>query len=259
MGCRERYSFARLSNAKVITACISHRLTAGPLVKHLHPIRFYLADSILYGLSMEGTQSKPQSRKAASLTQGELIVEVWDRLGRPAIGERELTNIQRSVRDHFGRGDEESPAAIARVLADEGAELLHPEVIEFDARWREAKIENDSRRFKGLENFLAGKPLRLKQAEALIKKLERRRKSAEKSSDQIASNEARNVAIAGRHIAELLAQDRKLNQLQRTEQAEIAEWLKVWIQTPGLFADWLDLRRRSPEFRKKFSATDVAP
>ena len=32
----------------------------------------------------------------------------------------------------------------------------------------------------------------------------------------------------------------------RAEQAEIAEWLKVWIQTPILFADWLELRRRSP-------------
>ena len=208
---------------------------------------------------MKGTQSEARGRKPASLTKRGLIIEMWDRLGRTSIGETELREIQRSVHGRFGQSADECPAAIARVLADEGAELRHPEVIEFDARWREAKIENDSRRLKGLENFLAGKPLRLKQAEALIKKLERLRKSAEESGDQIASNEARNVAIAGRHIADLLAQDRKLNQLQRAEQAEIAEWLKVWIQTPGLFADWLDLRRRSPEFRKKFSATDVAP
>jgi len=27
----------------------------------------------------------------------------------------------------------------------------------------------------------------------------------------------------------------------------------VWLQTPNLFDDWLDLRRRSPDFRNKFS------
>ena len=138
------------------------------------------------------------------------------------------------------------------MLADEGAELRHPEVIEFDARWREAKIESERGKFKGLEDFLTGKPLRLKKAEALIKKLEKLRKSSESSGDQIASKQARNMAVNGRQIAESLAKDRKLNQTQRAEQAEIAEWLKVWIQTPSLFADWLELRRRSPEFQKKF-------
>ena len=193
---------------------------------------------------MEGTQSGSHSR--------ELIIEVWDRLGRPAIGEAELRKIQDSVRGQFGPGAEESPAATARVLADAGAELRHPEVIEFDARWREAKIENDKGQFRGLEDFLAGKPLHLKKAESLIKKLEKLRQRAESSGDLTASKKTRDVAISGRQIAELLAKDRKLNSIQRAEQAEIAEWLKVWIQTPSLFADWLDLRQRSTDFRKKF-------
>ena len=187
-----------------------------------------------------------------ALTKRGLIIEAWERLGRAAIGEAELREIQKSVRGPFGQGADESPAAIARVLADEGAELRHPEVIEFDARWREAKIENDNRRFKGIEDILAGKPLHLKKAESLIKKLEKLRKRAESSGDLIAAKETRNMAISGRQNAELLTKDRKLNPLQRAEQAEIAEWLKVWIQTPSLFADWLDLRRRSPEFQKRF-------
>jgi len=193
---------------------------------------------------MEGTQSRTHSR--------ELMIKMWDRLGRPAIGESELSKIQESVREQFGPGAEESPAAIARVLADAGAELRHPEVIEFDARWRETRIENDKGQFKGIEDFLAGKPLHLKKAESLIKRLEKLRQRAESSGDLTASKEARNVAIGGRQIAELLAKDRKLSPIQRAEQAEIAEWLKVWIQTPSLFVDWLDLRQRSTDFRKKF-------
>ena len=208
---------------------------------------------------MEGTQSRTRSREPGATTKRGLIVEVWDRLGRPAIGERELREIQRSVRSRFGQGADESPAGIARVLADEGAELRHPEVIEFDARWREAKIESESGEFKRVEDLLTGRPLRLRKAEALIKKLEKLRRSSSDSGDQTAARQARDMAVSARQTAELLAKDRKLNPPERAEQAEIAEWLKIWIQTPSLFSDWLDLRRRSPEFQKKFSGTEMAP
>lgn len=204
---------------------------------------------------MEGTQSRTRGREPRSTTKRGLIVELWDRLGRPAVGERELREIQRSLRKQFGQNAEESPAAIARVLADEDAELRHPQIIEFDARWREAKIESDGKEFKGLEDLLTDRPLRLRKAEALLKKLENLRQSSSAAGNQTAARQARDTAISARQTAELLAKDRKLNQMERAEQAEIAEWLKVWIQTPGLFADWLDLRRRSPEFQKKFSAT----
>jgi hypothetical protein len=197
---------------------------------------------------MKGTQSKTRDRKSAPLTQRELIMQVWERLGRAAIGERELSEIQKSVREQLGNSDDPSPAAIARVLADEGAELRHPEVIEFDARWREAKIESEDRNSEGLEALVNGKPIRLSKAETLVKKLEQLRLGGDKQ----AGREALRLAVSGRQLAELLTKDAKLDKLQRAEQAEIAEWLKVWIQTPGLFADWLELRRRSPEFKKKF-------
>jgi hypothetical protein len=200
---------------------------------------------------MEGRQSKTRG-KPAPPNKRDLIIAAWDRLGRTTIGGPELREIQRSVRSEFGQRADESPAAIARVLADEGAELRHPEVIEFDACWREAKIERERGKFKGFEDLLAGKALRLKKAEASIKKLEKLRKSSESSGDPGASKQARNMAVNGRQIAESLAKDRTLNQTQRAEQAEIAEWLKVWIQTPSLFTDWLELRRRSPDFQKKF-------
>jgi hypothetical protein len=200
---------------------------------------------------MEGRQLKTRGNPALS-TRRDLIIAVWDRLGRAPIGESELREIRRSIHSEFGPGANESPAAIARLLADEGAELRHPEVIEFDARWREAEIESDAARFKGLEDFLTGKPLRLKKAEALIKRLEKLRKNSEGAGDQTTLKQVRNLVVNARQVAELLVKDRTLNQTQRAEQAEIAEWLKVWIQTPSLFADWLELRRRSPDFQKKF-------
>lgn len=192
-------------------------------------------------------------------TKREVIIKEWKRLGGASIGHRELDQIQQAIADRFGKAAVDSPAAIARSLADQGAELRHPEVIEFDARWRESRIEKNSGQFKGLDELLTGRPLRFKNAEALIKKLEKLRKRAENSGAQMVSNQARNMAVTNRKIAESFAKDRKLNQHERAEQAEIAEWFKVWLQTPGLFSDWLDLRRRSREFQDKFSAKEVAP
>ncbi len=183
----------------------------------------------------------------------EFIVAEWRRLGAKAIGREELRAIQRTLREVFGEAAIESPARIARVLADEGVALRHPEVIEFDAKWREQKIEKETAKFRGLERFIDAKPVRLQEAESLIKELEQARQSYECNEDQVKVQHLRDIAINARQAAELLASDSTLNQTQRDEQAEIAQWLAVWLQTPTLLDDWLDLRSRSPEFRQKFS------
>ncbi len=193
-----------------------------------------------------GNQSEPCSKQ-------EFIVAQWLRLGGKAIGRRELRRIQRALHEKFGEGAVESPAKIARVLADEGAELRHPEVIEFDVKWREEKIEKETSEFKGLERFRDAKPVRLHEAESLIKKLEQTRQSSERNENKVNVQRLREIAIDVRQTAETLANDSTLTQRQRDEQAEIAQWLAVWLQTPNLFDDWLDLRRRSPDFRNKFS------
>ena len=193
-----------------------------------------------------GDQKQPCSKQ-------EFIVAEWLRLGGHAIGRKELRAIQRALREEFGEGAIESPARIARVLADEGAELRHPEVIEFDAKWREEKIEKETSKFRRLERFLDTKPARLHEAESLIKKLEQARQDSERNEDELDVRRLRDIAINARQAAELIASDSTLNQTQRDEQAEVAQWLAVWLQTPTLFDDWLDLRRRSPDFRKKFS------
>lgn len=188
-------------------------------------------------------------------TKHELIIAVWDDLGRGMVGAAELQKIQSAIRAQFGKGAVESPAVIARVLADEGAELRHPEVIEFDAVWREAEIKKNSKVFGSSEN-VTGKPLQLIQAEAFIRRLERVRGRAEQAGDKAALQRARDKAVQARITAESLAKDGAFDQTIRAQQSEIADWLKVWLQTPKLFAEWLDLRRRSTGFREKFSDAD---
>jgi len=140
---------------------------------------------------MEGTQSRTDSR--------ELTIRVWDRLGRPAIGESELRQDSRvSSRTVRPRRRRESCRHCARAGRCKAPSCAIPKSSSFDARWRETRIENDQEQFKGIEDFLAGKPLHLKKAESLIKKLEKLRRRAESSGDLKASKETREVAISGR-------------------------------------------------------------
>jgi hypothetical protein len=193
---------------------------------------------------------KGNLKKAKTRTKAEQALEVWNRLRRPSVGERELRAIQREMVKRFGKGAVVGPALLARLLADEGAELRHPEVIELDARWREKQIESDE--LSGHREVVGAKPLTLKQAETLIRKFERQRRQFERARDQSRIRQLMDSAISTRQAAHTFAKDRGLERVQRAEQAEIAQWLSVWIQTPKLFDEWLDLRRHSPEFRKKF-------
>jgi hypothetical protein len=189
------------------------------------------------------------------VTSRDLMIAAWRGLGGGRVGAKELRQIQRALEKEFGEGGACSPAAIARVVADEGAELVHPEIIEFDARWREAQINKQTDRFQSLEGLISGEPLSLVQAETLITRLEQLRVQFAGDKSAEALNQLTTAAVQARENAESNA-GHGADPTAKLEQAEIAEWLKVWIQTPSLFADWLELRKRSTGFKKRFSESD---
>ena len=60
------------------------------------------------------------------------------------------------------------------------------------------------------------------------------------------------IAIEARQLALSAGKDQRIDKMLQRRQKEIAEWLTVWLQTPKLFEQWLELRKRSPEFGKTF-------
>ena len=183
-------------------------------------------------------------------TKRDVIVATWVALNRPNVGAKELRAVQKALRQQFGEANVASPAAIARVLADEGAELRHPQIIEFDANWRESQIHKKAKTLNSLERFASDEPLTLEPARAMLNELEKLR--AQFGEDAEALDELRSFATDARRRAETLAKDRTCETRTRATQREILEWITVWMQTPALFADWVELRRRSPDFRRKF-------
>ena len=195
----------------------------------------------------------------------DLIIEVWEALDCESVGARELEQIQQALREKFGEGAWESPASIARTVADEGAVLRHPEIFNCDLKWRRQEMEKGS--FQGGLNFgdlasafesvvkIEEKRLQL-QTELHRGTGEKGKGERETNNRAAGSRELRDIVTAAREELLLRSRSKILDDGQRQEAKEISEWLRVWLQAPELFSDWLDLRRRSPEFRRRFKTED---
>lgn len=180
-----------------------------------------------------------------NLTKAELIIEVWEQLDCDSVGARELCEIQQSVAERFGSGAVDSPASIARLLADEGAVLRHPEVIDCDAQWRDPRLSDSllpvGVRFDGLSEAAA--------AIGAIHELCRELEAEARLLDLV---RLRQAVLGIRKDRLLVARSKVARERDRLEADEIAEWLRVWLDSPELFSDWLDLRQRSADYTERF-------
>jgi hypothetical protein len=181
-------------------------------------------------------------------TKRDLIIEVWESLDCESVGARELEEIQRAVSKKFGAGAVESPASIARTLADEGAALRHPEVMECDARWREQNshelLFQETLNFDGLTESVAS-----------IQRLERLRMEFGHASNHEGLRRLTEAVQSSKEECRLLAKSPIVEAGKRAEASEIAQWLGVWLKQPEIFADWIELRKRSGEFVERFGDT----
>lgn len=179
-----------------------------------------------------------------SLTKQDLMIAVWEELDCESVGARELEQIQMRVSEHFGQSAVDSPATIARLLADEGANLRHPEVIVFDVQWRTSKLEKKPDHIFSFAN--------LAEASEQAIKIEVARRELRAHEDQPGQQELEDFVVKIRDDYELLSTSPVVEENVRAELGEVSTWLTIWLRTPELFLDWLELRLSSPEFQEKF-------
>ena len=165
----------------------------------------------------------------------QLILDLWADMGKESAGAAEIELIRQALLDRLGAQGRESPASVARILADHGVGLKHPEILEADVRWRErqefALFTPEELNFTSIEAAVAW---------------------IEKLSDLPAEPEVRRLVLQIKGELELLAASLVVMDNQRELAAEVAQWLTIWLQNPSIFADWLSLRRESEEFRARF-------
>jgi len=70
--------------------------------------------------------------------------------------------------------------------------------------------------------------------------------------EKAAAGRVLDVARLGKRRAEMIARNRKVEPQKRAEKEEMSNWFRIWLETPDAFFDWLDVRKKSPEFQTKF-------
>lgn len=97
----------------------------------------------------------------------------------------------------------------------------------------------------------------LSEAEATLGRLDALWRRARDTGDGARAARILEVAREGRRRAQMIAGNRRVTSSKRAEKEEIRQWFRVWLETPDVFFDWLELRKRSPEFVQKFLAAPL--
>lgn len=181
-----------------------------------------------------------------SRTKTDLIIEVWEKLDCESVGAVEIEAIETAVEARFGAGAVDSPMVIARLLADEGAELRHSEILGlFVSRkkpLRDEALDATWLRFDSIPNAVRS----MRAVE-----IERRKAAGAEATGRLRERlmEARSRAIDA-------SRNPRIDIAKRAELAEIGEWLTLFLQTPEIFANWLELRINSRDFKERFKPSE---
>lgn len=184
-----------------------------------------------------------------SRTKNDLMIEVWEKLDCESIGRQEIEAIETVLGERFGASAIELPMIIARLLADEGAELRHAEIMELDVERRlESPYDAMFRNVLKFSDF--------KQTLSSLRRLENLRRKFLAENDREGLRQMREIALKGKSRAQMISKNEKVAPEKRAEKQEIAEWFTIWLQTPEVFENWVVLRQTSPDFIKRFGETE---
>lgn len=175
----------------------------------------------------------------------QIILDCWRASGAGRAGAQEIRAIQADLRRRLAPTSGMSRSYIASVLREAGAE------VEYEDRYVDPAMDEPyAARLKGLLRFGD-----LRSAEDSIRKLGTLHDEFRATRDRVGMSLVRRILLKGKERAQSLAGNPRVSEEKRREKKEIAGWFRVWLETPDLFLDWLELRKQSEEFGRLFSAT----
>jgi hypothetical protein len=172
-----------------------------------------------------------------SKTKNDLIIEVWEKLDCESIGEREIAAIEEVVRDIYGKSAVDSPMVIARLLADEGAELRHSEIMGLHVKHFPSTVYDAM--FRNILQFES-----FTQTISNVRQLENLRRKFTTDNDKEGLRILREKVVKSKE---------SLLEIRTRINHELANWLLIWLQTPEMFETWTTLRMKSEDFQTHFS------
>jgi hypothetical protein len=169
-------------------------------------------------------------------TAREINVQKWT----PA----EIDQLRRRLLAEHGEAGKTGSEYIADVLKDAGHKVLL--MLQEEAEEQYEEEFEDLLHFKTLED-----------AEVSVMRLDELMRKFRSQGEHAAVERVLNVARLGKRRAEMIARNRKVEPQKREEKLEIANWFRIWLETPDAFFDWLDVRKQSPEFKAKFPQAET--
>jgi hypothetical protein len=177
-------------------------------------------------------------------TKKALILETAREINAQSWTPAEIDQLRRRLLAEHGEAGKTASDYIADVLKDAGHKVLLTLQEEAEEKYEE-EFE-DLLHFKTLED-----------AEVSIMRLDELMRKFRAQGENPAVERVLEVARLGKRRAEMIARNHKVEPHKREEKLEVANWFRIWLETPDAFFDWLDVRKQSPEFRAKFPEAEA--
>ena len=169
----------------------------------------------------------------------DLILDTAREIGASKWTLAEIDQLRRRLHAEHGEEGKTSSEYIADVLKTAGWKVL--------LTLQEEAEEQYEEEFEDLLHFKT-----LEDAEVSIMRLDELMRKFRAHNEPAAVKRVLDVARLGKRRAEMIAHNQKVEPGKREEKLEIANWFRIWLETPDAFFDWLDVRKQSPEFLGKF-------
>jgi hypothetical protein len=172
-------------------------------------------------------------------TKKEMILETARAMGIQRWTTAEVDQLRRKLLAEYGEHGKTASDYIAEVLKAMGWKVQLTEREEAEERFEEE--------FEDILHFKT-----LKDAEVSLTRLDELLRRFKAHGEPAAMERVREIARLGKRRAEMISHNRKVEARKREEKKEIAEWFRIWLETPDTFFDWLEVRKASPDFTEKF-------
>lgn len=186
---------------------------------------------------------RPKERSSGETSKKALILEIARGLGKPRFTPAEIEQVRRQLIAQVGAAGKTSADYIVTILQEAGMRVVWSTRSDTEGKYEEE--------FSDLLHFS-----NFGEAEMCLIRLDELLRKFVVEGENAAAERVREVARLGRRRAEMIAHNHKVEQEKRDEKTEIAQWFAIWLETPDAFFDWLEVRKKTPEFQQKFADRD---
>lgn len=178
-------------------------------------------------------------------TKKQTILEVAEELDVERFTPAEVEQIRRQLITRLGAAGKTSSDYITDVLKEAGLRVS----------WSTGADTQDlyEEEFRDLLHFAT-----LEDAEMCLVRLDELLRKFRAEGERAAAARVLEVARLGRRRAEMIARNQRVETRKRAEKQEILQWFRIWLEAPEAFFDWLEVRKASPDYQRRFGGRNAS-